>query len=565
MRPSTNTDMRVVILILALALGTIPMAVSAAVFTDDFSSGFGNWNLYGSPLPVILPSFGGRTGVFDNNGDATCDSGIATKNTFFFPNGAVISSDVYLAVTDWSGCWASSEVSITRDRDPYQTPSCPGEGYYDGASIRLAGIGDACSASLSQYRRHAYVQCSILAEDRTSEGNGYSFVADGYINGWHTLKMVVEPDRHVSCFIDDSLVYRTQKKLDPQVLTDKRVQLGRRSSGVLGKAYHDNIMVDDNMAFATPGITPAGSPAPNAVSNSSRVPLASGIVPPQYLPATAVASGIGLAAAGAAASGMSGFAGGSAGGTTTSPGGSAPGGARPVGWLSRQVERLKDVLPAFFRARTLAVIGAKETEVRKLEPVLRPPVFLGLSARELATIGVSVTLYAGAFVIAGRLQTGLQSVALFLAMGIFAVICHEFVTIRLARHHSVRSEFRFWGLGTGILVGTSAVFGLAFGTPSRTLLKGLEALRPNEEIAIMAAGPLVNLLFAGVSFLMMPCGGIIGLAGAVGFPVNILNAVFSMIPVRPLKGRVIYGNNRLAWAAIFLPIIALYSIAYLVP
>jgi hypothetical protein len=552
------------LLILLPALLSAP--VSAAVFSDDFTSGFRNWNLYGSPLPVILPSFGGRTGVFDNNGDANCDSGIATKNTFFFPSGAVLTSDVYLGVTDWAGCWASSEVSITRDRDPYQTPTCPGEGYYDGATIRIAGIGDACSASLSQYRRHAYVQCSILAEDRTTEENGYSFVADSYINGWHTLKMVVEPDRHVSCFIDNTLVYRTQKKLDPLVLTDRRVQLGRRSSGVLGKAYHDNIVVDDNPSLAAPVTPPAGSPGPAVVSPSTRVPLASGAIPSQYLPATAVASGIGLAAAGAALQGVSRSAGGATSGcTVSSPGGTAPGGAQPGGWLSRQVDRLRDLLIQFFRVRSLAIVGAKETEYRKLEPVLRPPVFLGFSARELATIGVSVPLFAGAFAIAGRLQTDLQSVALFLAMGTFAVLCHELVTIRLARYHAIRSEFRFWGLGTGILIGNAAIFGLAFGTPSRTLLKGLEALRPYEEIAIMAAGPLVNLLFAVISFLMIPVGGIIGLAGAVGFPVNILNAVFSMIPVAPLKGKVIYGSNRLIWAAIFLPIVALYSVAYLIP
>jgi outer membrane protein assembly factor BamB len=931
-RPSAGTRMHLIAL-LVIILGLLPAAVSAVVFTDDFTSGFGNWDLYGSPLPVLLPSFGGRTGVFDNNGDSTCDSGIATKSTFSFTSGGVIRSDVYLAVSDWGGCWGSSEISITRDRDPYQdNPSCPGEGYYDGATISLAGIGDACWATPAQYRRHAYVQCSILAEDGTSEGNGYSFPADGYTNGWHTLQMVVDPDRYVSCYIDATLVYRTQKKVNQTVLQDKRIQLGRRSSGSIGKAYHDNVIVEVNQALAAAATTPVppanqpmmfranpqhtgdyrsfsggiipngqlkwsfttggqvtsspsvadgvvyvgsgdgrvyaidaatgtqrwafttgayvapspavaggtvyagskdgnlyaldagtgalkwifpagmaieGSPtvadgvvyfgtwdssagmrdniyaidvqtgtqrwvfpirfvvpsspavadgtvyvgsldfkvyaldaatgtqkwtfptravvaASPAVSNgvvfvgsqdnkvyaldartgtqkwsfttgemvrsspavadgvvfigsddhhvyaldagtgarkwafttgnfvisspavadgvvyvgssddhlyaldagtgamkwafqtgdlvlsspavadgvvyvgsndgklyaignepgpvsqvpttatpasvtksptsSSRVPLASDVIPPGYLPASAVASGIGLAAAGAALQGVSGSAGGATtGGTASSAGGTTPGGARPDGWLSRQMGRLKDLLIRFFRARSLATVSAKETEHRKLEPVLRPPVFLGFSARELATIGVSVPLYAGAFAIAGRLQTDLQSVALFLAMGTFAVICHELVTIRLARYHAVRSEFRFWGLGTGILIGNAAIFGLAFGTPSRTLLKGLEALRPYEEITIMAAGPLVNLLFAVVSFLMMPFGGIIGLAGAVGFPVNILNAVYSMIPVKPLKGKVIYGSNRLIWAAIFFPIIALYSIAYLIP
>lgn len=557
MRLSAGTGL-VFNVLLAVLLGTLPVAVSAGVFTDDFNSGFGNWNLYGSPSPVLLPSFGGRTGVFDNNGDSTCDSGIATKNTFSFPNGGVITSDVYLWITNWGGCWGSSEISITRDKDPYWThPSCPGEGYYDGATVSLAGIGDACWATPSQYRRHAYVQCSILAEDGTGEGNGYSFVADSYVNGWHTLKMVVDPDRHVSCYIDNNLVYKTLKKIDPVVLQDKRIQLGRRSSGSIGKAYHDNIIVEDQAALAA-AVNTIVTPTP------LKKPLASGSIPPEYLPASAVVSGIGLAAAGAALQGVSGSAGATTGGTTASTGGTTPG-AGPNGWLSRQMDRLRDLLIRFFRVRSLAIVGAKETDYRKLEPILRSPVFLGFSARELATIGVSVPLYTGAFAIAGRLQTDLQSVALFLAMGTVAVICHELVTIRLARYHAVRSEFRFWGLGTGILIGNAAIFGLAFGTPSRTLLKGLEALRPYEEISIMAAGPLVNLLFAVVSFLMIPCGGIIGLAGVVGFPVNILNAVFSMIPVAPLKGKVIYRSNRLVWGAIFLPIIALYAIAYLIP
>ncbi|MDD1669082.1 MAG: hypothetical protein LUO97_04685, partial [Methanomicrobiales archaeon] len=75
------------ILLLAMLLGPFPFAVSAGVFTDNFTSGLGNWNPYGSPPPLVLPSFDGRTSVFDNNGDSTCDSGIATKDTFSFPNG----------------------------------------------------------------------------------------------------------------------------------------------------------------------------------------------------------------------------------------------------------------------------------------------------------------------------------------------------------------------------------------------------------------------------------------------------------------------------------------------
>jgi len=237
--------------------------ITVTGFTDDFTSGFGNWNLYGSPSPVILPSIVGRTGVFDNNGDSWCDSGVVTKNLLFTQPGEIIESDVYLQVPDWTGCFASSEVSITQDKDPYWShPNCPGEGYYDGASIRLAGIGDGCGSTLPAYQNHAYVQCSILAEDGTSDGNGYEFVADSYINGWHTLKMVIDNDRYVSCYIDNTFVYKSLKKIDPTILQGKRLQLGRRSLGTsLGKAYHDNI----KLKLGTVSTGPS-TPAPTVTS-----------------------------------------------------------------------------------------------------------------------------------------------------------------------------------------------------------------------------------------------------------------------------------------------------------
>ena len=107
------------------------------------------------PSPRVLPSVEGRTGVFDNNGDSWCESGIVTKDLVSYPEGVIIESDVYLQIANWNGCWVI-EVSITRDKDSYWThPNCPGEGYYNGASIGLYGYGDACWATPSQYRRHA--------------------------------------------------------------------------------------------------------------------------------------------------------------------------------------------------------------------------------------------------------------------------------------------------------------------------------------------------------------------------------------------------------------------------
>ena len=53
------------------------------LFEDDFSElNLDNWILFGSPSPRVLASVEGRNGVFDNNGDSWCDSGVVSKDTF---------------------------------------------------------------------------------------------------------------------------------------------------------------------------------------------------------------------------------------------------------------------------------------------------------------------------------------------------------------------------------------------------------------------------------------------------------------------------------------------------
>ena len=44
---------------------------------------------------------------------------------------------------------------------------------------------------------------------------------------------------------------------------------------------------------------------------------------------------------------------------------------------------------------------------------------------------------------------------------------------------------------------------------------------------------------------------------------NLLNSVFSLVPVKPNDGVEIYAWNKLIWAVVFIPLIAFYLYIYL--
>jgi hypothetical protein len=97
---------------LALVVGLLmSSSVYGVTFTDSFSN-LDNWTLYGSPSPVQLASVHEKTDIFDNNGDATDNSGAISIQSFGLSGGFNIRSDVYLDFTDPFGCYAEAAIGI---------------------------------------------------------------------------------------------------------------------------------------------------------------------------------------------------------------------------------------------------------------------------------------------------------------------------------------------------------------------------------------------------------------------------------------------------------------------
>ena len=225
------------------------------VFQDNFDN-LNNWTLYGNPSPQWVSSSQGRSGLFDNNGDPNYNSGAIGKQTFNISSGFVIESDVYLSFTDLSGCWNGAAIGLAN-------PTYQSWGGYDPTLyFTLFSNGDACWGSNSSSRRHALLMCQYPIDSGNGwENFGYPdpnvsnpqiYIADQYANGWHTLKIAVDPNRMPKFYIDNTLVYSGIHRLSNNVdLQNSALWLGERSSGSAGKSYHDNIKLNAYYSVTT--------------------------------------------------------------------------------------------------------------------------------------------------------------------------------------------------------------------------------------------------------------------------------------------------------------------------
>ncbi len=134
------------------------------------------------------------------------------------------------------------------------------------------------------------------------------------------------------------------------------------------------------------------------------------------------------------------------------------------------------------------------------------------------------------FALSGFFQGGALQAGLSLALGLvlfLVVILHEFGHILAAKHFGIPSK--------DIIL--SPLGGIARG-------QGLPK-KPSHEMAIAAAGPAVNLVLAGVTYLGLqaipwthigPGGGFAGSLMNWFFTINVVLALFNLIPALPMDG-----------------------------
>jgi hypothetical protein len=228
---------------LALVVGLlVSSSVYGLTFTDSFSN-LDNWTVYGTPSPERLATIFTKTGVFDNNGDATDKSGAISIQTFGLTGGFTIESDVYLDFSDTNGCNAEAAIGIGN-------PTLQGWGGYDPyIYFSISAMGHSCGTIAAALRGHAYFFGSFATGSGAetfypTEGAPTTFLADDYANGWHTLKIVVNGSSQIRFYVDAVLVYTGTQAISSTVATGAYpLWLGSQSSGDAGKAYHDFVTI----------------------------------------------------------------------------------------------------------------------------------------------------------------------------------------------------------------------------------------------------------------------------------------------------------------------------------
>jgi len=217
-----------------------------------------------------------------------------------------------------------------------------------------------------------------------------------------------------------------------------------------------------------------------------------------------------------------------------------------------------DLVRSSLKGETAGMMSRVEVEKRKISPQVSGSEVSILTVREIAVIAGSAAVFALAFIIKYKIAVPWSTLVIFLLMGGIATIVHELSHRLFGRHYGYPSEFQFWGLGAITMLITSWIFGTVFAQPSRTLMKGKADASDLQEVIVRVAGPLVNLLFAGISFLLLPLGGYLTVMGTAGFSMNLLTSVVALMPVKPMDGERIFRWNRLIWAVIWIPIFVIY-------
>ncbi len=222
-------------------------------FSDNFSNGLKKWRKFGAPLPVTVDSAFGRTGILDNMGDTTCNSGVVSKRLFGGQDGFFIQSDVYLDITDSSGCWVEAGMALPRDAHHDWSSDCSDSTINTyGLYFSIAYVGDLCSDPQipPQARYHAWFNARYLDENNSLVVfDSYSGSnADSFLNNWSTIKIDIDSNRMVKFLaisgVDTHLVWAPTVRLSPSMMTGRNIVLGFRSSGYAGKAYHDSVFAN---------------------------------------------------------------------------------------------------------------------------------------------------------------------------------------------------------------------------------------------------------------------------------------------------------------------------------
>jgi Zn-dependent protease len=139
---------------------------------------------------------------------------------------------------------------------------------------------------------------------------------------------------------------------------------------------------------------------------------------------------------------------------------------------------------------------------------------------------------------------------MLLTFGI-AFIAHELAHKYVAQKYGFWAEFRYWetGLLLGLLMGISRAF--LFLAPGAVYISAYN-ISKRQNAYISLAGAATNFTLALIFFLLSPLFGSIS---EFAIEINLLLAIFNLLPIPPLDGSKVFAWAPKNWALIFFGLI----------
>jgi len=236
-----------------------------------------------------------------------------------------------------------------------------------------------------------------------------------------------------------------------------------------------------------------------------------------------------------------------------------------IGMLSSIALKFAKFFAELAGEHTVEKISDKEVAARRLAVRKMERRFFGLSATEVLIIEAAVVMVALAFLLADRAELTLMTVIIYMGVGAVSVVLHDFAHRFVVTRHGYDADTRFWGLGTAIMFLTAYLFGNAFAQPYRNLVNREGSLEDSQELGIeMVAGPCVSIILMVLFLAMSALGGVWAVAGGVGFTINLITAVYSLMPIATMDGLSVWKWNRAVYLGLFVPVFAFYVFTYVV-
>lgn len=186
-------------------------------------------------------------------------------------------------------------------------------------------------------------------------------------------------------------------------------------------------------------------------------------------------------------------------------------------------------------------------------------IILSIGALSLAVSGIGPNLPG-----IGQILPRLIAVSIPLSL---AFVVHEIAHKALAANYGYQSFYQMWpqGLFLALLLGIATSGRFIFAAPGAVMIQAAHSSQKENGI-ISLSGPLTNLVLAGLFFLLfllpsMP--DLLVFMAVVGVRINLLLALFNLLPFPPLDGSKIFR-----WRPeISLPLLALtgYLLFFAVP